>query len=162
MNINVPNASVSIGDTVLKATSWKKIASIEDSFSITSTTSVKVKTISLDPSYYTDKKILLVHVRKKDGATDGYFYGSDAFYINHYAANGASSALAPTPICYRYSDSKYYANTGNYGIYGGLLTGDGTIIIYARYNSDISGIINSTYTIDVYALDPPDGVKLFD
>ena len=128
--------------------SWKKIASIEDNFSITSTTSVKVKTISLDPSYYTDKKILLVHVRKKDGATDGYFYGSDAFYINHYAANGASS--------------KYYADTGNYGIYGGLLSGDGTLFIYARYNSSYSLQIDGRYTIDVYALDPPDGVKLFD
>jgi len=137
--------------------SWTKIGNTTElTVNTTSTTAESAGTISIGSAYYTKDQIIYVRVRDKNGKQDGYFYGSDAFFMNYQKANGATTTLStPAVICYRYNSNALAAQAGQYGVYGYSISSSGTLTIRKRYNSTYSRTINSTYLIDVYALTPP-------
>lgn len=144
--------------------SWTKIGSTTLTVDTTSTSASSAGTLALGSAYYTADKIIWVRIRDQEGKRAGYFYGSDAYFMNFYKAQGVTTTLAtPAVLCYRVSTSSAYAATaGQYGVYGYSINSSGTLTIRRRYNSNYSLTINSTYDVDVYALDPPTGVTLFD
>lgn len=144
--------------------SWELIASTTLTVNTTSTSAASAGTVSLGSSYYTKDKIIWVRIRDSEGKRSGYFYGSDAYFMNYYKADELTSTLTvPAVICYRRTSSGAYAATaGQYGVYGYSINSSGTLTVRRRYNSNYSLTINSTYKVDVYELTPPSGVSLFD
>lgn len=149
---------ITITDVTSGGSSWTKIGNTTElTLSYSSTTAASATTIALGSAYYTKDKIIYVRIRDKSGKQAGYFYGSDAYFMNYYNASGATTTLAaPAVVCYRYTTSNALAGTsGQYGLYGYSISSSGTLTIRKRYNSSYTLTIDSTYTIDVYAIDPP-------
>ena len=136
---------------------WTKIVSTTElTVNTTSTSAASAGTIALGSAYYTKDKIIYVRIRDKSGKRNGYFYGSDTYFMNYWDANGATSTLSVVAQClYRYNNNALAATAGAYGVYGYSINSSGTLTIRRRYNSTNTLTINSTYTVDVYAIDPP-------
>jgi hypothetical protein len=117
---------------------------------------------------WTKAKIIYVRIRDKAGKRAGHFYGSDCWFINYQAGNNGTSALTYAGrLIHRYSTSNQWglysgATTTGYGVYAYDINTSGRVRIYQRYNSNYSLTINGTYHIEVYGLDWPDGVSVFD
>jgi hypothetical protein len=143
--------------------SWTRlIASTEVNVNTTSTAVATVTTLDVGSSAYTKDKILWVHVRDKAGPRSGYFYGSDAFFINTNKANNATNVFnSPCGWTCKYSGTSYSSATGQYGVYGSQISSGGILTIRSRYNSSTTSTINGTYIIDVYLLELPSGLTLF-
>ena len=143
---------------------WTKIGNTTElTVNTTSTSASSAGTISIGSAYYTKDKLVWVRVRDKSGKRAGYFYGSDAYFMNLYSANGATTTLnIPAVVCYRYNNSAYAATSGQYGVYGYSISSTGTLTIRRRYNSSYSLTINSTYLVDVYVIDPPANKPYFE
>lgn len=137
--------------------SWTKIGSTTElTVNTTSTSAASAGTIALGSGHFTKDKIIYVRIRDKEGERNGYFYGSDTFFINWRNANGSTTALSVVAQeYYRYNSSALTGAAGAYGVYGYSLATDGTLTIRRRYNSTNTLTINSTYLIDVYELTPP-------
>ena len=76
--------------------------------------------------------------------------------MNFYKANGASTTLSACgQVYYRYNNDALAGASGAYGVYGYSISSTGTLTIRRRYNSTNTLTINSTYLVDVYAIDPP-------
>lgn len=137
--------------------SWTKIGSTTElAVNTTSTSAASAGTIALGSSAYTKDKIIYVRIRDKSGKRNGYFYGSDTYFMNYWNANGATSTLSVVAQChYRYNNNALAATAGAYGVYGYSINSSGTLTIRRRYNSTNTLTINSTYLIDVYELTPP-------
>ncbi len=149
------------------ARGWTLLGSQELTlYNITSTAAIPATTLSIGPAAWTSKKIIYVRVRDKAGKRAGYFYGSDAFFVNLYAARGATSnytgSLKITHYCSDVSVWSQNVGTTGYGVFGYSITPDGVVNIYKRYNSTNSRTIDGTYVIEVYALDYPDGISPYD
>jgi len=148
--------------------SYTLIGEADVTVSTTSTSGASVTQITCDPSAWQHAKIIYVRVRDTVGKRAGYFYGSDTFFLNTNNANGTSSAQTTAArYIHRYSTSSQWggyvgATTTGYGVYAYSITTAGKINIYRRYNSNYSLTINSTYHVEVYALDFPDGISPFD
>lgn len=142
---------------------WTKIVSQTSStISTTSTSAATAVTIAGGSAISTADKIVWVHIRDTQGPRNGYFYGSDAFFVNYNRGNGSTSTFSvPAVICLRYNNDAYAGTAGQYGVYGYSISSTGSLIIRRRYNSSYSLTINSTYKIDVYTLDLPSGLSLF-
>lgn len=136
---------------------WTKIGdTTELTVSTTSTSASSAGTITIDSSIYTKNKIIYVRIRDKEGKRNGYFYGSDTYFMNYWDANGATSTLSVCAQChYRYNNNALASTAGAYGVYGYSITSAGVLTIRRRYNSTNTLTINSTYLIDVYTIDPP-------
>lgn len=136
---------------------WTKIGSTTElAVNTTSTSASSAGTIALGSTYYTKDYIIYVRVRDKSGKQNGYFYGTDTYFMNFYKANGATTTLSTVAqICYRYNNSALAATAGGYGVYGYSINSSGTLTIRKRYNSSYSLTVNSTYLIDVYYIAPP-------
>ena len=151
------NGSLITG-TATGGSSWTKIGNTTElTVNTTSTSAASAGTVALGSGHFTKDKIIYVRIRDKSGKRNGYFYGSDSFFMNWRNANSSTSTLS---VCaqeyYRCnSDGTYTGTSGAYGVYGYSLTTDGTLTIRRRYNSTNTLTINSTYTIDVYELTPP-------
>lgn len=140
------------------SSSWTKIGNTTElTVNTTSTSAASAGTIALGSGHFTKNKIIYVRIRDKSGKRNGYFYGSDSFFMNWRNANSSTSTLsACAQEYYRCnSDGTYTGTSGAYGVYGYSLTTDGTLTIRRRYNSTNTLTINSTYLIDVYELTPP-------
>ena len=151
------NGSLITG-TATGGSSWTKIGNTTElTVSTTSTSAASAGTVSLGSGHFTKDKIIYVRIRDKSGKRNGYFYGSDSFFMNWRNANGSTSTLsACAQEYYRCnSDGTLTGTSGAYGVYGYSLTTDGTLTIRRRYNSTNTLTINSTYLIDVYELTPP-------
>lgn len=148
--------------------SWTLIASQDFTVNTTSTSNTTVGTISCGSTAFTDKKVLYVRVRDKAGARLGYFYGSDAYFYNNTKANGGSTTVSTAGrFVHRLSTSGQWGlycsgTTTCYGVFGYSITSAGALQVRARYNSNYSLTINGTFTVEVYALDLPDGVMPYD
>jgi hypothetical protein len=142
---------------------WTLIDHREVTTTQTSTTAATAATISCGSAGYTKDRIIWVHVRDKAGKRAGYFYGSDAFFVNYQKAQGGTTTLTvPAVLCMRYTTASAFAATaGQYGVYGYSINSSGSLIVRKRYNSSYSLTIDGTYVIDVYYLDPPSGITLF-
>lgn len=143
---------------------WKHIKSQEVKVSTTSTSAGTAATIACGSEIFTKDKIVWVHIRDKAGPRAGHFYGSDAFFVNYNRGNGSTSTFTvPAVICLRDTTSGSYAGTaGQYGVYGYSISSSGSLIVRRRYNSNYSLTIDGTYTVDVYTLDLPDNLTLFE
>ena len=137
--------------------SWTKIGNTTElTVNTTSTSAASAGTIALGSGHFTKDKIIYVRIRDKEGKRNGYFYGSDTFFMNWRNANGSTTALSVVAQeYYRYNSSALTGAAGAYGVYGYSLATDGTLTIRRRYNSTNTLTINSTYLIDVYELTPP-------
>lgn len=145
------------------ASPWTLIKSQENSVNTTSTSAATAVTISCGSAISTADKIVWVHIRDKAGARAGYFYGSDAFFVNYNRGSGSTSTFnVPAVVCLRYNNGAYAGTAGQYGVYGYSISSTGSLIVRRRYNSNYSLTINGTYKIAVYTLDLPDGLTLFD
>lgn len=141
--------------------SWTKLGETTLTVNTTSTTAGSAGQLTLSEAW-TKAKIIYVRIRDTQGKRNGYFYGSDTFYENYVAANGATQALtAAGRLIHRYNNDAYTSYSGSYGVYGYDLNTSGRLRIYRRYSSTYSLTINSTYKVEVYALDYPDGVSPF-
>lgn len=160
---DVTNLSELIVNVSGGTSSWTKITFQDNTVSTTSTSAASAFTIALGSQYYTKDKIIWVHIRDKAGKRAGYFYGSDAFFINYYKADGVSTTIStPAVLCLRQTTSSAFSATaGQYGVYGYSIDSSGKLTVRRRYNSNYSLTINGTYTTSVYALDPPSGITLF-
>lgn len=145
-------------ETPAGSSSWKLLGSTQITTSSTSTSATSVGRITL-PEAYTSAKVILVRVRDQAGKRDGYFYGSDSWFLNYQAANGGTSTLTYAGrMIHRVTTAGAYATypaatTTGYGVYGYSITSAGVVNIYQRYNSNYSLTINGTYTVEVLALD---------
>ena len=142
---------------------WHKLVNAqENTVSTTSTSAASAFTIALGSSAFTKDQIIWVHIRDKSGARNGYFFGSDAFFINYNKASSSTSTFSvPAVLCIRYNNSAYAGTAGQYGVYGYSINSSGTLTVRKRYNSSYSLTVNSTYVTNVYALDLPDSLTLF-
>ena len=144
---------------------WHKLVNAqENNVATTQTSASNAFTIELGSSAYNKNQIIWVHIRDKAGKRDGYFYGSDVFFMNYLKANGATTPLSVFAI-----ETFYCVGTtitgfaGQYGVYGFSINSDsGLLLVKRRYNSTYSHTIDGTYVTNVYALDLPDGLTLFD
>lgn len=147
------------------SSSWHKLVDEqENDVSTTSTTSTAAFTIALGSSAYNYSQIIWVHIRDKAGNRNGYFYGSDVFFINSNATRLGNVLFSSPGGCrITYTATSGYEATGStgYGVYGYSIAGDGTLTVNCRYSSNYSKTINGTYVTNVYALDLPDNLTLF-
>lgn len=142
---------------------WTLIKSQENTISTTSTSAATAVTISCGSAISTADKIVWVHIRDTEGPRAGHFYGSDAFFVNYNRGSGSTTTFTvPAVVCLRYNNGAYSGTAGQYGVYGYSISSTGSLIVRRRYNSSYSLTINGTYKIDVYTLDLPDGLTLFD
>jgi len=141
---------------------WTHILTQDVDVTTTSTSYATAATISCGSAIVTAEKIVWVHIRDKAGKRTGHFYGSDAFFINYNKKNGSSSAFAvPAVVCIRHSSLTYAGTSGQYGVYAYSIGSSGTLTIRSRYNASYSGTVDGTFQVDVYTLDLPDGLTLF-
>lgn len=146
---------------------WKLIGSAEFEVASTQTSASTVGDILVDSSYITKDKIIYVRVRDKAGKRNGYFLGSDNFFINYQKANGSTTELTiGGRIITKYADNSYsqvsVANTNGYGVYAGAIYNNGRINISKRYNASNSSTINGIYKVEIYTLEYPDNKSVFD
>lgn len=129
----------------------------------TSTSASSAGTITCGSGAYTKDDVIYVHIRGQSGKRSGYFYGSDAIFINHQKANGGTSTFSAPAVEYiRVSSSGTYTTaTGSYGVYGYSINSSGTVTIRQRYNSTNTLTINDKFDVYVYKLTLPNNLKLF-
>jgi hypothetical protein len=143
--------------------SWTLLTSTTLTVKTTSTTAASAGTVSAGSAAFTKDKIIYVRIRDKAGPRTGYFYGSDAFFINYYSAINNKSTYnyaARSGLCVN-SSGKWTSASASYGVYGYSIATDGTVTIRRRYNSSY-GTIDGTFLVQVYAIDYPDGKSPFD
>ena len=154
------------------SSSWTKVAEKEITLSnFVTTGATNIETWETGHSeLWTSDKILYVRIRDKAGKRAGYFYGTDAFYLNYVAKNspGTSTDTSNGLIMSFWSVStsdkysqRYGYNTTGYGVYPNNFYYNGNIRIAARYNSNYSRTIDGTYKVEVWLLDPAGGVPIF-
>ena len=144
--------------------SWELISSTTMTVSTTSTSAQSAGTVALGSAASTADAIIWVHIRDTEGKRAGYFYGSDAIFVNANKKNGSTTAFTGAGVTtIRCTTSSTYAGyTGAYGVYGYSIASNGTLTVRKRYNSSYSLTVNSDYKVDVYKLVPPSGMVLFD
>ena len=64
--------------------------------------------------------------------------------------------------CYKYSSGAYSTFSNSYGGRVTNVDSSGDITIPFRYSSSYSGTINGTYSVQVYLLDMPSGITIFE
>lgn len=145
--------------------SYTLLGSAELEVSTTSTTAGDAGTIACGSAAFTSAKMIYVRVRDKAGKRSGYFFGSDAFFINRNPYASSTTAFSSPLVCYMRNSSSSGLNatmaTSGYGVWGYSISSNGTVTIRRRYNSNNTGTINGTFKCEVYALDWPDGVSPF-
>lgn len=154
--------------------SYQFIAATKYTVNTSSTSATSVGTFDTgDTSIWTSNKMVYVKIRR-DGTTAKGFVGTDCFFCNNVPGNGltaTSSYLMHGTIYQRNSARELIQNrsightsgavAAGYGVYPVTIHNDGTIDIYARYNSSATGTISGDFTVEVYLLDWPCGISPF-
>ena len=152
VTVNVPSGA---------ASSWTKIAETSYQVSTTGTYNVMLRTGNTD--IWTSDKLLYIRIRDTAGPRSGYFYGSDNFVPNFKALSGSETATTNIlKNCYKYSSGAYSTFSNSYGGRVTNVDSSGDITIPFRYSSSYSGTINGIYSIQVYLLDMPSGITIFE
>ena len=136
--------------------SYTLIASQESTLNVTTTSAGQTAvTIPCGAAVRNVAKMVYVRIRDKAGPRNGYFYGSDTWYMLDKTANGLTSESQNTNarLCYRYANGQYVLFSGSYGLAGYVVQDDGDVTIFGRYSSSTTGTINGTFLIEVYTLD---------
>lgn len=151
------------------ASSWTKVAETTYQVSTTSTATTTVATWETGHSeLWTSDKFVYVRIRDTAGKREGYFYGSDQFFMNHIPINGSTgidtSVSGRFYICYANEvfATGYHSGTSGYGLYADTLYNDGRIRMRVKYSTAHSRTIDGTYKAEVYLLDPAGGVPIFE
>jgi hypothetical protein len=158
VTVNVPSSGGS--------SAWTKIAETSYYASTTSTTPATVDTWATGHSeIWTSDKIVYIRIRDTAGKRAGYFFGSDNYF--HIPPGEATSNANGARFAIRYASGGDYGisstiNTTGYGVFIDTVYNDGRIRIRKRYNSSYSLTVNGTYKVEVYLLDPADGVPIFE
>lgn len=163
--VDVTNlASVTVNVSGSSSSPWTHILTQDVAVSTTSTSAATAATIQCGSAIFTKDKIVWVHIRDKAGKRAGYFYGSDTFFVNVQCGNGSTSTNTVQASEYiRVSSSgTYAAANGQYGVWGYSISSAGALVIRRRYNSSNTLTIDGTFQVDVYTLDLPDNLTLFD
>ena len=130
----------------------------------TSTIAISDSTMTIPRESHTDK-ILLIQVRDKAGKRNGYFYGSDTYWMQ--PSGGSQQNNYRNVILYTTNSSGnvVVSSTSTYGVFPHspptFSTGSVTVTMEARYHSSYSTTIDGTYTVNVYDLDFPNGSSPF-
>lgn len=140
------------------------VGTIEVNASTTSTSAVLISdSITIDTSSLSTSKMVYVKVRDKAGKRNGYFYGTDMWFL--WNMNGTTD-FYPAKQIYRYTSntiSAYAPGTSTfYGVYVTNIDSAGALTIYARYNSNYTLTIDGTYSIDIYTLEWPNNISPYD
>ena len=143
---------------------WTLLGSTTLTISTTSTSAASAGTIACGSGAFTKDDVIWVHIRGQSGKRSGYFYGSDAIFINHQKANGGTSTFSAPAVEYiRVTSSGTYTTaTGSYGVYGYSINSSGTVTIRQRYNSSNTLTIDDKFDVYVYKLTMPSGKTLFE
>ena len=143
---------------------WTLLATKTFTVNTTSTSASSVGTIEAGREAYTKDAVIWVRIRGQSGKRNGYFYGADTIFCNHYPANGATTTFsAQATEYYRVSSSGAYTTvSGSYGVYGYSINSSGTVTIRSRYSSTNTLTINDKFDVEVYKLTLPNNEKLFD
>lgn len=148
--------------------SWTKIAETDANASNLSIDETLLVEINTNGKAYTKDKIIYVRIRDKAGKRNGYFVGSDCFFINDKKANDTTNLLSigmRGTTLYSANNGGYKISTAGsstgYGVYARSIKSDGVVQIYTKYSSN-AGSVNGTYHIEVYTLEYPDGISPFD
>ena len=151
------------------ASSWTKVAETTYQVSTTNTTTETVATWETGHSeLWTSDKFVYVRVRDTAGKREGYFYGSDQFFMNHIPINGSTEIDTSVSgrFYIRYAnevfETFYNSGTSGYGLYADKLYSDGRIRMRVKYSSTQSRTIDGTYKVEVYLLGPAGGVPIFE
>lgn len=154
--------------------SYELVGSDEVTISTSSSTFTYYLDIIPTKSVHTADKIVYVKVRDKAGMRAGYAYGSDTFFIDLRVMNGNTPSLiniAPRMIYACDSSLKFInVNSANSvgtgttanGVYAGALAASGAVRIGAKYSSNTttgSGIIDGTFSVEVYLLSWPNDIS---
>jgi hypothetical protein len=126
------------------------LASTEVTVSTESSSGMVVANLTFDPTKATDKALVAV-VRDTVPKRDGYFYAS---YSVAPSEEVISSSASTAILASKWSAKGWFNyTTGTKGIYlGGSNKRQGTASIRASYSGD-AGTIDSTYTVELYAVD---------
>jgi len=156
---NVTNYETALVN-VSAPTTYTLLHSSSESVNYSSTSASQLKEISISTSAWTKDKMLYVRIRRNSKA-NGYYYGSDNYYLNYGAANNESTGgnAAWMHSALNINSSGKYVGTGLsgstcYGIYPYTISkgsSNCTLKIYQKYNSTY-GTINGTYNILVYLI----------
>ena len=142
---------------------WTKIASDEIEVSTDSTTQASAGEIEIPD--FDHNKILWVRIRDKAGPRNGYFYGSDAFFLDYWAANGGTTSGGAIKglICLGVNDSGDYTGASSVGVwpYSIKTTDPKKITLYKKYAAS-TGTVDGTYSVDVYTITPPEDAPIFE
>ena len=151
------------------ASSWTKVAETTYQVSTTNTTTSIVATWETGHSeLWTSDKFVYVRIRDTAGKREGYFYGSDQFFMNHIPINGSTridtsvSGRFYTSYANEVFETGYHSGTSGYGLYADTLYNDGRIRVRVKYSSTHSRTIDGTYKVEVYLLGPAGGVPIFE
>ena len=165
-------ASVTVNVPSSAASSWTKVAETSYQVNTTNTSAKTVATWATGHSeIWTSDKILYIRIRDTAGKRTGYFYGVDAWVINRYPKNTSLSTYAQSSDLvyqiWRVDSNGEYAyrygyNSQGYGVYPDTIYKNGSILIRNRYSSSYSLTVNGTYKVEVYLLDMPTGVPIFE
>lgn len=124
----------------------------------TSTAASSVGSFTVEGAY-TDAAIIYVKIRDKAGPRNGYFTGSDCFFVNNWPRTSTQTQAIQNGgrIIVRKDSNGYFqaysaGGTSGYGVYAYSISDGGSILVYRRYNSSYSLTINGTYNVQVYKL----------
>lgn len=175
-NLIAPNTAHSangepvVGTASGGSSAWTKVAETSYQITYSDTSASSHATWATGHSeIWTSEKIVYIRIRDTAGKRNGYFYGSDTFFMNMYPANGTTPTNTTNGIIINswnvssngtYGQRYGYGSTG-YGVFASTVYSDGSIGIRKRYNSTYSLTIDGTYKVEVYLLDPPTGAPIF-
>ena len=139
---------------------YELLASETFNVSTTSTSTVSVGTVQIDPSKIEAGKMICVVIRDTVGPRTGYFLGSLSVTI---VSNAGIDLTAIMKNTVRKQSNGVFSTHNNtaYTIYPDKINADGSIPIKARYDSSLTGTINSTYEVNVYKSDWPENGSIF-
>lgn len=164
-NIKKDVSILGITGTLKGGYGYTKLAEKDITINTTSTSQIEQTTIDCGSEAFTKERIIYVRIRDKAGKRDGYFLGTDNFFVNGRKANNENyECESGCRIIIRRTNYGTYSTYANYtyGVYAYSITPAGVVKICSRYHSSYPGTINGTYHIEVYALDYPDAVSPYD
>lgn len=122
------------------------------SYNVTETVATIDTQLSSDVFWRHDK-ILYFKIRRKAGAENAYHYGNDVYHIINDVAGGTASTTYST-VYYRCSSGKIIAGSPNtIGVYVYTVNKNGTLEIKGNKQTNATGSIAGTYTLDFYLID---------
>lgn len=136
------------------------VYSTEVEASTSSSTATTLKTATLEESVRDKNKLTCVVYKDKAGKRNGYLYGGCVFFIWYGDANGQASTTG-TNAGYTIkvdANGKYVVSSGT--SYGITVTYEKTgteITIKERYNSNDTGTIDGTFSVQLYQIPIPGG-----